>query len=112
MKIPKEEFAEMDLESPLNPWQLQNCIRKYYCPLLERANACGYDTTGSCHDCYPYLKDALDITGQVKNIVGLTIWRLRDRATLLIDHRPDPTPSYGSDALAALASHPPGIVEK
>lgn len=94
----------MDLESSLNPWQLQGCIRKYYCPVLERAGVCAYDAVASCHDCYPYLKSALEITGQVDSIVGLTIWRLRDHAAQFVDNRPRNTPADSHGGLSSLDS--------
>ena len=75
MRVPKEEWVEMKIKSPVNKYRTWGFVRANYCDPMTARGLC----PKKCWECEPKLREAIERTNRddVKKPIGLLIYVLR-----------------------------------
>lgn len=77
MRIPKEEWIDMHIKSPVDFWRTWGFVRANYCDPMSARDLC----PKKCWECEPGLKETIEKLNNRKDIdrpIGLLIYSLRE----------------------------------
>lgn len=75
MRVPKDEWVAMQIESSINTWRVWGFVQANYCDPMTARQLC----PKKCWECEPNLKEAIEGINRpdVKKPIGLLIYVLR-----------------------------------